>query len=125
MSWLFGIIKSGQNHVVENEHEKFYPEPMFKLSSENLSIALGGIEETCFYEVQNESRDVGWAVLGLGIKVTDSSSRILNKNDWEKIFSSGNIQTDTLDTYYKGDKLQRKTVHWWLTFELWRRSLSH
>jgi hypothetical protein len=100
MSWLFGIIKSGQNHSIENEYEKYHPEAMYTLSSENLYVALGGIEETCFYEAQNESRDIGWAVLGLGIKVIDSRSRILNKNDWEKIFSSGTIQTDTLDGHF-------------------------
>jgi hypothetical protein len=26
--------------------------------------------------------------------------------------------------YYKGDRSLKKTVDWWLTFELWRRSLS-
>jgi hypothetical protein len=100
MSWLFGVIKSGQNNFNTDEYENLYPKTLFTLSTQNLSIALGGIVETCIYEVQNESKEAGWAVLGLGISVTDSRARILDKNDWNKIFSSGNIQPDTLDGHF-------------------------
>jgi hypothetical protein len=100
MSWLFGVIKSGRNTFVTDEYEKLYPKTLFKLLLPNIYIALGGINETCYYEVQSELKDVGWAVLGLGVKVTNSGARILGKDDWGKIFSSGNIQTEMLDGHF-------------------------
>jgi hypothetical protein len=30
-----------------------------------------------------------------------------------------------IDSFYKGDENQRQTVEWWLTFELWRKSLTN
>ena len=31
----------------------------------------------------------------------------------------------SIDAYYKGDSHLRSTVNWWLTFELWKQSISH
>jgi hypothetical protein len=30
----------------------------------------------------------------------------------------------TVEAYYKGEKIHQKDVNWWLTFELWKRSLK-
>ncbi|RPI07005.1 MAG: hypothetical protein EHM64_00990 [Ignavibacteriae bacterium] len=113
MSWLFGVIKSGQKNFNTNEYEKLYPGTLYKLTTQNLHIALGGIEETCFYEVLTEAQDVGWAVLGLGIRVSDSNARILSKKDWNIIFSSGIIQTDTLDGHFVALRWNKDELELW------------
>jgi hypothetical protein len=66
MSWVFGIIGSEQSTPCSRDYESSHGRALLKLSLPKFYLALGGIDETCFFEVQNESGDVGWAVVGLG-----------------------------------------------------------
>ena len=100
MSWFFGIIRSDTNTPIESNYEKLHSKTLLKIALPNLYLAFGGIDETCIYEVQNESQNKGWAVVGLGIHFSGSSTKIINKDGWRKILSSGTPQTDNLDGHF-------------------------
>jgi len=87
MSWFFGIIKSGVNTEISQEYIKIHYKPLYTFSSQNFYIALGGINETCLFEV-NEETQTGWAVLGLGIRLTESGAQFLTKDDWRNLLTS-------------------------------------
>jgi hypothetical protein len=100
MSWIFGVIKPEQSGHFPSEYGHVHSQTLLKLSLPTLYIALGGIKETCLFEVQKESPDIGWAVVGLGVRVTESGGQFLGKNDWKTLLSSVHIPVDSLDGHF-------------------------
>jgi hypothetical protein len=100
MSWIFGIIKSEQSTHIQNDYEHIHSQPLFTLSLPTFYIALGGIKETCLFEAQNEFPNDGWAVVGLGVRITGSGGQFLGKNDWKTLLSFDHIPVDSLDGHF-------------------------
>lgn len=100
MGWLFGIIKSNGDAYPKNELTKVHDEAIDVVSLPQLYLALGGIQETCFYEFSDRKDSFSWAVVGLGIKITENAAGFLDKDDWKELLSNDLVQTDKLDGHF-------------------------
>jgi hypothetical protein len=113
MSWVFGIIGSKQSTPCSRDYERSHGRTLLKLSLPKFYLALGGIDETCFFEVQNEFGEVGWAIVGLGIHVTDAGARLLCKNDWKNFLASGFLKSGALDGHFVALRWDREGVEFY------------
>ncbi len=85
MSWIFGII--GEiNNIKLQTIERLHGNPIFTHKTPNLYIAAGGIRETCFHGVENNSINNGWVVSGVGIEYRDNRFHLMTETDWANFF---------------------------------------
>ncbi len=88
MSWLFGILADHVSNPLVERITKIHPTPLYSHQNESYYIAFGGIRETCLVGTIERSDAVpyvGWGIVGLGIDITESSSRFLSSDDWQTI----------------------------------------
>jgi hypothetical protein len=100
MSWFFGVSRSQPGTQISLDKGHCDGRPLHVLSLPMLSIVFGGIDETCCYETPGRSSETGWAVVGTGIRVSDSVARLMDKSDWRALLSSGNFPADMLDGHF-------------------------
>ena len=100
MSWFFGITKSANNSNAIPNNINFQFEAKHSVSLPNLYLLFGGIDETCLFEFTDDAEKSGWAVVGLGIQITDTNAHLLEKKDWRKILSDQRPQTSKLDGHF-------------------------
>ena len=87
MSWLLGGINvpaSTKQRVRGLAHQS--PSLLFEQSNELFYMAAGGHPETCLTSPKSSSEE-GWAVVGLGLHPSGSSTSILSVDVWEKVLS--------------------------------------
>jgi hypothetical protein len=100
MSWFFGISKSANYSNSISGSIDFHTEVKYSVSLPNLYLVFGGIEETCLFELTDDVKKSGWAVVGLGIQVNEIGARLLGKSDWREILSERKPQTNKLDGHF-------------------------
>ncbi|MBN1397035.1 MAG: hypothetical protein JXA06_03285 [Bacteroidetes bacterium] len=118
MSWMFGIIRSESGINISDSYDKLHSCSLLTISTPKFYLALGGINETCFYEVQDEYKDTGWAIVGLGVKVFDSSARLMTKEDWKRVFANNTLPINSLDGHFVALRWEKDT------FELYTDQLG-
>jgi hypothetical protein len=118
MSWMFGIIRSESGKQISDSYDKLHSRSLLKISTPKFYLALGGINETCFYEIENEYKETGWAIVGLGVKVYDSSARLMTKEDWKKFFANNALPINSLDGHFVALRWEKDT------FELYTDQLG-
>lgn len=80
MSWIHACIGPS----ITQELTPGSPKPLRVFTLPRGYIALGGIPETCLYDGDENK---GWAVVGLGIEVTETESQLVDKEGWRRILS--------------------------------------
>ena len=80
MSWIHARIGPS----ITQELTPGSPKPLRVFTLPRGYIALGGIPETCLYDGDEKK---GWAVVGLGIEVTETESQLVDKEGWRRILS--------------------------------------
>ena len=73
-------------------------------------LAAGGIKETCL-QAPSLSPDVGWAVVGLGIRQANRSSQIYGTTDWHDTLSAKPDRMDHLNGHFVAVRWDEKGVH--------------
>ena len=99
MSWIYGILRSGQGTHSIPKAEQIHSEPLHVMNTRRFYLAVGGIPETCFYG-EEHNKQTGWAVVGLGMKVMETNSRLLNRADWSNLLAGSTTWKGSLDGHF-------------------------
>ena len=110
MSWIFGIIgnySESDVKVFKSVHSK----PMYKIETENIYLATGGLKDTCFYDSSNNNlQKKGWIVCGIGINYDGQDFSIMSNNDWESFLSKEEANINQLNGHFVGIKWNKEEV---------------
>ncbi len=97
MSWIFGILSRSSSSVISHHRSTIHSRALHTVSAEGLYIAVGGIPETC--AGQFFAND-GWAVVGLGLQLTNDRAGILSPSEWQSVLSNPNADLRRLDGHF-------------------------
>jgi hypothetical protein len=84
-------------------------------------LAVGGIPETCLFRFKPEENK-GWAIVGLGIEVTEANTRFLAGADWDEILSKETPWHNSLNGHFVAIRWKQNRVECF-TDELGQRTL--
>jgi hypothetical protein len=98
MSWFFGRIGNNLNQTTDRS--PWTGKASHVIATNSFFLALGGIKETCYYEVNRTHPDSGWAVVGLGIRITDYGTRLLKQVDWNALLWAHPEELSSLDGHF-------------------------
>jgi hypothetical protein len=103
MSWFLGIVAPSLSASVVERLSGIHSSPSKSSRNTNYYIAFGGLADTCCTSsraAENDSPYQGWGVLGLGMRVSATSRRLLTPDDWTKIFSVPKPDFSSLDGHF-------------------------
>ena len=112
MSWIIGFLGAKIGSIPSLALRSITPAPIYRLENPQLYIALGGIQETCFFGSgeEGETNSTGWAVVGLGIKLQNGQARFLASSDWNAILSQAQPDFQDLDGHFLAIRWQGQNV---------------
>ncbi len=107
MGHLFGYYGKNVRKAVEFT-KSLDIKSLYTLKRDNLFIAFGGIPETC---IVNKNKESGWAVLGLGILLNESSSKIMKKKEWKQALKDIENLNKKINGHYILVKWGKNSLH--------------
>lgn len=96
MSWIFGFYSKYSFET--KKISELHPQPIAAVSSSKHYIAIGGNNNTLFYEKADPI--INYFICGLPI--SKSATRFLNKNDWSRIFNDKPEELKSLNGHFCG-----------------------
>jgi hypothetical protein len=85
MSWIFGVWKQEKPlqdlHLLRSLHDP----PLHSCVQAHLYLAIGGIPETCSFNLTGDHDDAGWTVAGCGMIRAGADVRVLQRADWDRL----------------------------------------
>lgn len=108
MSWIFGVVGKSYDHsrILKYIHNKVIPSKTF--SSKNFFITAGGNEKTLRSSI-NENN--GWIVTGIGLSISDNSTKILSSPEWNIHFRNDIFSVDKIDGHFAAMRWKNNKVH--------------
>src|SRR5579862_1693401 len=108
MSWL--VARSTTTQEANSGGKKFrFEEPLTVVELPGLSLALGGLPDTCLWRV-NQYNLSGWAVIGTGIKTSGDCSSIMDPDDWEIALGQSSFDCTALDGHFIAMRWKEGTI---------------
>lgn len=122
MSWIYAIIGSGQAALAPLRVEQIHMTPLLVVRRPWLYLAAGGIPDTCLYKAPEVGNENGWAVVGLGIEVSDIGARLMDVKDWARVLSKDTPWNASLNGHFAAIRWKNRQVECF-TDELGQRTL--
>jgi hypothetical protein len=97
MSWLFAISRKCDDTTTEESYP--HGTPLGIISTPHLYIAIGGNPDTAIRE-HNTETSTGWAVVGTGIRRSNSGASILTRDEWGHILAQESFDADYIDGHF-------------------------
>lgn len=110
MSWILGLSGNGNQNNVELNDFVQHSEIKYRVYLPSFKLLMGGVDETCLFETTPGTEEKGWAVVGIGIQVTETVSRFLGKEEWREILSEADPKIDKLDGHFIAMRWDKDTV---------------
>jgi len=88
MSWIFGIVK--KNKQLTLPKKGYYPctsKDKFVVDTKEYYFSCGLGHHNSFYTYDKKNNS-GWMVCGTGIKIINSSFKVMEYNDWDEFLSN-------------------------------------
>ncbi len=122
MSWIYAIVGSAQGTLAPLGFEQIHANPLLVVRRPWLYLAAGGIPDTCLYRTAETGDESGWAVVGLGIEVSDIGVRLMDVNNWAQVLSKDTPWNASLDGHFAAIRWKNRHVECF-TDELGQRTL--
>lgn len=93
MSWIFGYFGNGNGlHICSPET------PHHSFKDPNLILFVGGNKQTSF--LRSNQPNSCWAVVGVGLKSTESGYKVLDESNWNNLLSSTKVDLSPVNGHF-------------------------